>query len=305
MTTTAPQVPIPGVVEGATAEEARGLVAQVVHVPAGSTLVFFESLLHANGAISSGTREQIHSLTRKPSGAFRTHEAELRAKQQQATAAKRAALQSASERGKTFTEKVVQSHVQNDCDRLSQSYFYSLLMRKHQRYRQRGTLSAVFVTELVPSQTCLRNFKAAYAKATNKRTQLGLHGTSLQSVIGVFASGFDAKRRNIRPVFGMDGDYFTNDLRVAMTYSRKKEAHNTTGLHEDDNFLVPKNRDGEGAWGDEKHEKGKWHNVIVVEQLVENCQERDQATSKESGKQWFVGEAEASLPRAVISVYSA
>ena len=54
MTTIAPQVPIPEVVEGATADEARGLVSQVVHVPAGSTLVFFESLLHASGAISSG-----------------------------------------------------------------------------------------------------------------------------------------------------------------------------------------------------------------------------------------------------------
>ena len=49
-----PEVPLSEVIEGALSEPASGLVSQVVDVPAGSTLIFFESLLHASGIITSG-----------------------------------------------------------------------------------------------------------------------------------------------------------------------------------------------------------------------------------------------------------
>lgn len=49
-----PEVPIPEVIDGALSEPSLGLVSQVVDVPAGSTLIFFESLLHASGIITSG-----------------------------------------------------------------------------------------------------------------------------------------------------------------------------------------------------------------------------------------------------------
>ena len=45
---------------------------------------------------------------------------------------------------------------------------------------------------------------------------------------------------------GMEGDYFTNDLKVAMTYSRKKEER----TH------------GEGQW--------KWHNVRLHRIMIIN-----------------------------------
>ena len=49
-----PEVPISEVIDGALSDPALGLVSQVVNVPAGSTLIFFESLLHAGGTITSG-----------------------------------------------------------------------------------------------------------------------------------------------------------------------------------------------------------------------------------------------------------
>ena len=49
-----PEVPISEVIDGALSEPSLGLVSQVVDVPAGSTLIFFESLLHASGIITSG-----------------------------------------------------------------------------------------------------------------------------------------------------------------------------------------------------------------------------------------------------------
>eukprot|EP01050_Picozoa_sp_SAG11_P030380 SAG11_NODE_8967_length_958_cov_1.123399_1_plen_163_part_10 len=47
-----PDVPMQEVIDAALAEP-EAHIAQVVHVPAGSTLIFFESVLHASGIISS------------------------------------------------------------------------------------------------------------------------------------------------------------------------------------------------------------------------------------------------------------
>ena len=137
--------------------------------------------------------------------------------------------------------------------------------------KARGLLSAVYVTQVQPSFHVRENFRKTLEKATIKKTCLGLHGTSLAAIVSICENGFDPKRRKV--VFGFDGDYFTNDLKVAMTYSRKREDRGT--------FIHSADHGGTGT------STIKWHNVLVVEQIFENCLVRDQSTSKE-GTEFYI-----------------
>jgi hypothetical protein len=56
--------------------------------------------------------------------------------------------------------------------------------------------------EIEPKKAVLHNFVKHWEIAKDKRTILGLHGSSFSNLMNILKTGFDPGKRNLSPVFG-------------------------------------------------------------------------------------------------------